>query len=154
MTYWEHGPLGKTQVYSGTLCLITGWREKSSLPTATKQNHSTSAPAYASLAESTETVARQSFFLFGFANVGSKNVKRKCVVVLPFVLFNCFLPPQTVLSALDCRLYHTIFGFKQSHKVPLKVIILQDICTSLGVFGLMKCTHDSNSLLDTETLEW
>lgn len=82
-----------------------------------------------------------------------KNVKRKCVVVLPFVLFNCFPPPQTVLSVLHCRLCHTIFGFKLSHKVPLKVIILQDICTSLGVFGLMKCTHDSNSLLDTDTLD-
>lgn len=77
MTYWEHGPLGKMQVYNGTLCLITRWREKASLPTATKQNHSTSAPAYASLAESTETVVRQSFFLFGFANVGSKKREKE-----------------------------------------------------------------------------
>lgn len=63
---------GKTQVYNGTLCLIRRWREESVLPTTTEENHCSSAPAHASLAESTETDARQSFFLFGVANVGSE----------------------------------------------------------------------------------
>lgn len=56
---------------------LGGERKLVSLPTATKQNHSTSAPAYASLAESTETVVRQSFVLFGFANVGSKKREKE-----------------------------------------------------------------------------
>lgn len=61
---------GKTQVYNGTLSLIRRWREESD----TKKNHSSYSPAHASLAESTETVARQRFFLFGVANVGSEKL--------------------------------------------------------------------------------